>query len=298
MKNCKGWRKHLTLVMGTACGLAASLAVATCQNTGLQLQILGSGGPGAASGRASSAYMVWTDGVGRILVDAGSGSKNTFHQSAADLGAIELVALSHLHPDHAAELPAILWPAGGTFDLSGPGAGGGFPAVDEFLERLLGSAGAFPVLTDRVNANPIIIDARSATASAVWNRHGISVRGLGVPHADVPTIAYRIEFANHSVVFTSDQNGSDPRFISFIQDADVLVIHLAAPEDAVGVIADLHAKPSVWGEMAEAGNVGRVVVSHISTSSPQVLADSLAILQANYSGAVTVGEDLLCVDVN
>ncbi|MCY4508352.1 MAG: MBL fold metallo-hydrolase, partial [Acidobacteria bacterium] len=56
-----------------------------------------------------------------------------------------------------------------------------------------------------------------------------------------------------------------------------------------------HARPSVWGALAAEAGVGRVVASHVSTSSPQVLADSLGYLRAAYGGPVTVAEDLLCV---
>ncbi len=85
----------------------------------------------------------------------------------------------------------------------------------------------------------------------------------------------------------------------------MLVIHMSSTEESTGVIAELHAKPSAWGQMATAADVGRVVVSHISTSSaandpfsPQILTRSLAILRENFSGPVTVGEDLMCIDVN
>jgi hypothetical protein len=54
-------------------------AYGVCRDTGLHLQVLGSGGPAAWDGRASSAYVLWVDGRSRVLVDAGGGSKNLFH---------------------------------------------------------------------------------------------------------------------------------------------------------------------------------------------------------------------------
>jgi ribonuclease BN (tRNA processing enzyme) len=72
---------------------------------------------------------------------------------------------------------------------------------------------------------------------------------------------------------------------------------MAANENATGFIADLHATPSVWGLMAEAANVGQVVVSHISTSDSNQLQENLQILADNYSGEVLVAEDLMCVDL-
>ena len=38
------------------------------------VQVLGSGGPIADDGRASTAYLVWVDGSARILIDAGGGA--------------------------------------------------------------------------------------------------------------------------------------------------------------------------------------------------------------------------------
>jgi ribonuclease BN (tRNA processing enzyme) len=93
---------------------------AACLDSGVQVQILGSGGPGPSAGRASSGYVVWIDSVGRIMVDAGSGTKDQFHASGAKKEDIDLIALSHLHPDHSAELPAILWPGRAELLVSGP----------------------------------------------------------------------------------------------------------------------------------------------------------------------------------
>ena len=271
---------------------------AACLDSGVQVQILGSGGPGPSAGRASAGYVVWIDGVGRIMVDAGSGTKDQFHAAGASLEDIELLALSHFDPDHSAELPAILWPAGSQARLSGPTGDDSFPSVSDFLERLFGQNGAFPALAARAQFDVLTVDTAGRDVVEVWKTDDVVVRGIGVPHANVPTIGYRVDVGDASIAFSSDQNGSDPSFIEFIQDVDVLVVHMTVGEDESGFGADLHAKPSVWGQMATQGEVGRVLVSHISTSSPQVLQTRLDVLRDNYSGPVTVGEDLLCLEVN
>ncbi len=283
------------LLMLTAFGLVSNTTYAVCKADGVQLQVLGSGGPGDSMGRASSAYILWVDGESKVLIDAGSGSKNNFHQSGATMEQIELVALSHLHPDHSAELPAILWPTGGEFDLAGPSGMSVFPSIERFNNSLFGPGGIYEVLQNRLDINVIEVDATSE--SQVWQRDGISVIGMGVPHGNVPTIGYQIEMGETSIAFTSDQNGSNPNFIDFIRDVDTLVIHMAANEDATGFIASLHATPSVWGQMAESANVGQVVVSHISTSDPVQLETNLEILQEHYQGPVVMSEDLMCVEL-
>lgn len=272
-----------------------SSSYAACRAIGVQLQVLGSGGPGDAMGRASSAYVLWVNGESRVLIDAGSGTKNNFHQSGATMDQIDLVALSHLHPDHSVELPAILWPAGGAFDLAGPGGNDIFPSISRFTELVFGADGVYAVFQGRVEIN--VIELETSQVSRVWQHDGITVTGMGVPHGNVPTIGYRLEVGDTSVAIASDQNGSNPDFINFIRGVDALVIHMAANENASGILAELHAEPTVWAQMAATADVGMVIVSHISMSEPEQLQKNLDILRDNYAGPVVVSEDLMCVDL-
>jgi len=291
----------------SACGFAAlgmglsAPAWSACVNsttTDLQLQILGSGGPRASNGRGSAAYLLWVDSVGRVLVDMGGGTKDQFFAAGGNLDDIELIALSHLHPDHSAELPALLWPDSVSFDVAGPTAGNAFPSIEQFLDRLFGPGGAFEISGPRLDLNPITVDVAARSGADVWRSGGLRITGKGVPHGDVPTIGFRVDLGEHSIAFSSDQNGSDPTWIDFIDGVDVLVIHLGGGENSTGATAALHAKPSVWGQMAEAAHAGHLIVSHISTSSADELAESLAFIAQNYSGPVTVAEDLMCIDVD
>ena len=275
--------------------LAVKPALGACGETGVQLQILGSGGPGASSGRASAGYLVWIDGVSRILVDAGGGIKQRFHASGADLGDVGLLALSHFHPDHSAEVPALLWPGGAGLRVAGPSGSGAFPSLDDWLDGLFGPGGVFRVLAGRLELEAVAVDVGTGAPAEIWRDGDVRVRGIGVPHADVPTVGYRVDVGDVSVAFSSDQNGSDPAFVELVRDVDVLVVHLGRAEGSTGRAVDLHARPSVWGALAAEAGVGRVVASHVSTSSPQVLADSLGYLRAAYGGPITVAEDLLCV---
>lgn len=273
-------------------------------DSNVQVQILGSGGPRGTAGRASSSYLLWVDGVGRILVDAGGGSKVTFEKSGANFNDIDLLALSHYHPDHSSELPAIFWPIRGqSVKISGPNGGGTypslFPSLEDFLENLFGTSGAYPILSDpeRLAYDPITVNTSSDKAVEVWRDGDIQVRGISVPHGDIPAVGYRVDVGEHSIAFSGDQNGSDPSWLEFIEDVDVLVVHFGAGEGQANPVngPPLHANPSVWGQMATDANVGRVIVSHITSESS--LSESLEFFQSNYSGPFTVAEDLMCVEV-
>ena len=286
---------YCTAILSIAVSTPGFAACPASNESNVQLEILGSGGPDTP-GRASTSYVLWVEGISRVLVDAGGGTSDQFRRSGANFDDIQLVAISHLHPDHSVELPALLWPEGGSLRVAGPSAAGIFPSIDGFLDRLFGPGGAFYVLAEELALETITVDVTGGPTE-IWQGEDVVVQGIGVPHGDVPTLGYRVEVADSSIAFASDQNGSDPSFIDFISGADVLVIHLGGSEASTGEIAELHARPSVWGRMATSADVGQVVVSHIGTSSSDELNASLAFLRENYSGPITVGEDSLCIEV-
>ena len=269
-------------------------ARADCGDTGVALQVLGSGGPRGA-GRASAGYIVWIDGVSRVMVDAGGGTFARFYEAGATFADLQLVALSHFHPDHSSEVPALLWPRGGTLRIAGPSGSAEFPSVDDFLGGLFGPDGVFRVLNDRVTLDTVTVNVAAAEPVDVLTEGRVRVRGLGVPHGPVPAVGYRVEVGEASIAFSSDQNGSNPAFTDFVRGVDVLVVHFAGSEESAGAVTNLHAKPSVWGQMAADAQVGTLVLSHVSAN--QDFEANLAHLRSRYVGPLTVAEDLLCVAV-
>ena len=94
-----------------------------------------------------------------------------------------------------------------------------------------------------------------------------------------------------SVVFSSDQTGTNPKFVPFAKGANVLIMHLAI---AAGATSPLHAAPAVVGRIAQDAGVGRLIVSHIGQFD---LDPALAELKKAYAGPLTVGADLQCTPV-
>jgi len=291
--------------------LAPTTTVAECPpGQGLALQVLGSGGPVADDGRASSAYLVWQDGRARVLVDAGGGSFLRFGQASARFEDLDLIAISHFHTDHSTDLPALL--KSGYFSrrarlllISGPEAGGPFPGLEEFVERLLDSErGSFSYLSGYLDGSDglvklqrVAVDHHQDTAVTVVDEDGLRVTARGVPHGIVPTLAYRVEVGGQSIVFASDQNGSSEQFTGFARGATVLVAHLAIPENAIGVARKLHAPASVIGRMADKSNVETLVLSHFMSRSLKDLDNSLAKIRLQFAGDIIFAEDLQCFEL-
>lgn len=270
----------------------------------MAVQILGSGGPRVTRDRASTSYLVWIDGQAKVLVDAGGGAFLRFGESGARLDDLALVAISHLHPDHVSDLPALLWSIDGArkdppLPIAGPTGNDGVPGFQKFLKLLFDQEqGAFQVLGGTIGGSgrgvPLevtVLDAAKRASLPVFNRQGITVTAIGVPHGNIPALAYRVQANNKAIVFSSDQNGSDPSFVEFVRGADVLVMHLAIP---TGGASPLHASPAVVGRVARDARVGRLVLSHIGQFD---LDAAIADVKKSYTGPVTVGVDLLCTPV-
>jgi ribonuclease BN (tRNA processing enzyme) len=185
-----------------------AMAQAACEDDPVVLQVLGSGGPFGA-GRASSGYLIWIDGVARIMVDAGGGTFTRFHEAGARIDDLELLALSHFHPDHSAEVPALLWVQDSDVTVSGPTGSDGYPSADEYVSGLFGPEGVFRAVTNGKGLQTVTVDVTSSEPTEVFANESIRVRGLGVPHGIVPAVGYRIDIGDLSIAFSSDQNGSD-----------------------------------------------------------------------------------------
>jgi ribonuclease BN (tRNA processing enzyme) len=287
-------------------GAASPVAAQACAPTGVSLQVLGSNGPRIDPSRASTSYLLWVDGKARLLVDAGGGSFLRFGQSSAQLNDLWLAAFSHLHPDHTSDLPALLWLSEAARDrplrIVGPPGDDVVPDFATFLTRLFDERqGAFPLLGPTlggtnpngrgVRLEPTVVDfSRPGPATIVADKD-FRVSALSIPHG-MPTVAYRVETAGVSVVFSSDQNGTNEQFPEFARDANLLIMHLAI---GAGVtFPPIHASPEVVGRVAAAARPKHLVLSHLGRFD---LAAAEADVRKAYAGPLTVAEDLKCVAV-
>jgi ribonuclease BN (tRNA processing enzyme) len=287
--------------------ISSNASAQSCLGNPVAVQILGSGGPRISPDRASTSYLLWIDAQARVLVDMGGGAFLRFGQAQAKLSDLSLVAISHLHPDHVSDLPALLWLSHQArkdpLPIAGPSGNEVAPSFSTFLSRLFDEkTGAFQVLGPTLGATQGktgggvrlevgVVDVTKAEPSIVFDRQGVTVTALGIPHGDIPTLAYRVQTRDVSVVFSSDQTGTNPRFVEFAKGANVLVMHLNI---AAGATSPLHASPGVVGRVAQDAGVGRLIVSHISQFD---LDAAIAELKKFYTGPLTIGADLQCTQV-
>ena len=299
----------LALLISAAPSFAATAT--TCgDRERLAVQVLGSGGPIADDGRASSAYLVWVDGAARALIDAGGGAFLRFGQAGARFEDLDFIGLSHYHTDHSADLPALL--KSGYFSqrtrplaVAGPGPGGPFPGLDGFLQGMLDpERGAYGYLSGYLDGSGGLVKLAPAEVPAgSGETPGLAgpmlqrfrVDALPVPHGIVPAIAFRLTLGNTVLIFAGDQNGGDPAFAEFARQADLLVMHMAIPQGAGGAALKLHATPETVGRVAQAAGARKLLLSHFMARSLRELEANLARVRQHYPGPVEVAGDLACV---
>ena len=281
-----------------------------CGEVGIGLQVLGSGGPEMADQRASSSYLVWRDGRAHVLIDMGPGSMLQFERSGARMEHLQVILLTHLHVDHAADLPALIKASFFTerrndLPLYGPTGNALMPGTQAFVEALFkAEGGAFRYLggylsgaeTYRLLAHEI--PAQGKTPTTAINDARFKLVAVPVHHGPVPALAWRIEINGRVIVISGDMNGDNHTLESLATGADLLVAHHAIPEETTGVARNLHMPPSVIANIAATAKVKRVVLSHRMTRTFGREQETTKLIRKQYAGPLVFADDGQCFSLD
>lgn len=315
--NIENMKTHFNMMALLTLSLTFSVNVLAadlmqCEGKQLTLQTLGSGGPISDDQRSSSGEIIWLNGKSAILIDAGGGVFLRFGQAKARLEDLKLIALSHFHTDHTSDLAAIL--KGGYFlkdkkniVIVGPKRGGSFPSMKQYYSALFKKEnGAYSYLNGLYNATDGMqisselkdIDYVSSDPQLVYQDDDMKVTALGIPHGDVPCLAFRIETSNGVIVVSADQNGSNKAFIPFAKGADILMMPLAIDDNADSESKFMHAAPDVVGKVAAEINPKVLVLNHFMGKGLRVKDQSIKIVKQYYHGALYSSRDLSCFPIS
>lgn len=284
----------------------------------LSVMVLGSGGPVAtAAGRASASYLIFTDGVPRILMDVGGGAYKSLAESGVNVKDLDLVLLSHLHIDHTGDLSSVIKTiyfhtagAGATRDapirIWGPVSHvGGYPNTTDYVdghyalpngvERYLnGFTGVIHAGTFNYTATDLGDDWNAGVSEVVLDQDGLKVTAMPVKHATVPAVAYRIEYKGKSIVYSGDTNSQSDNMIMLAKNADLLIYDTAIMDRHPNpAMLQLHTTPSRMGEVATAAMPKKLVLSHITPNTENNLKKVKRLVRAQgYMGKIKAAEDL------
>ncbi len=215
----------------------------------MRLHVLGSSGGYPASDNPNSGFLL-EHGDSRLWIDAGTGTFAVL-QRLTDFTRLDAVVISHLHPDHCADLyplqVALRYRVEGALrvPLYGP------PGTLEALGGLLGADGAkglgetFPFTA---------VDAGDTVEVA-----GCRLRFLRTDHPG-HTHAIRVESGAGTFTYSAD-TGPKADLASFARGSDLLVCEATYQEGKVGAPVHLTARQA--GETARKAGVRELAITHI-----------------------------------
>jgi ribonuclease BN (tRNA processing enzyme) len=301
---------YLMLIMTVLLLCGAQAYGGQCTGKGIEVQVLGSGGPEIEDRRASTAYLIWQDGKARVLVDAGSGTANHFGDANARIADLDVIFLTHLHVDHAADLPVFVKSSFFTdrtrpLPVLGPMGNDLYPATTEFVKLLFdGRRGVYRYLGEFLpgGGGSYALQTRDLKLSddrttQVFSGEGMTVHALDSGHGPVPSMALRFEMGGVVLAFSGDTSGNSKAFPGLARNADLFIAHNAVPEGAEGLARDLHMTPSVIGRISAAAQVKKLVLSHRMLRTLGREDETTRFIAAQYKGAVLFANDLDCYAV-
>jgi ribonuclease BN (tRNA processing enzyme) len=211
----------------------------------LSVTVLGSSGMFATRDRASSGYLIRTEGLD-LWLDAGGGTWRHLLEEI-DFPSLTGIMLSHRHPDH-------------TIDL--------FQALHA---RMHGSAEPMPPIPlwangetlERVAAYASEVDV-SFELREIRSGEDVEVQSLKFSFHDMhhwcDTLGIRIEGPEGVVAYTAD-TGAEADLAPLARDADLFLCE-ATKQDA-DEVSEGHLRASQAGEIAAQNGVGRLVLTHL-----------------------------------
>lgn len=308
--------------LGVCLALALAPAMAQtgargCAPTGVQLQVLGSGGTELSAERAGSGYLIWVNGHARVLVDVGPGVAMRFAQTGARVDDLEAILLTHMHVDHTADLPLLVQAAvanGRTraLALHGPTGNRFAPSAVTFVRTLFDTTrGAWrhlgevlnPMTRDGFKLAPHEVRERPRSLAARRTQpespidieaSGMALAAAPVVHGVYPALAWRVRVADKTLVFTGDMNGAGEGLARLAQGVDLLVASHAILEGTGKVERFLHMPPTVIGQIAARAGARQLVLAHRGAATLGREAETSGHIRQHYAGALGFADDLAC----
>ncbi len=247
----------------------------------LRLTVLGCAGTHAGRDRLCSSYLVEADGY-RLLLDCGNGSLSNL-QRRWDVGDIDAVIISHLHPDHFADLYGLYYAL--RFHADGP------RSVPVYAPR-----GAFRFVSQLLDsADTFAETCRFAVAKAadVLELGPLTVTLFAANHP-VETLASRVEGGGRVITYTAD-SAPAPHLRDAGRGADLLVADATWLERQRPLPPDVHMTGHEAGRTAVEAGARRLMTTHVIPSNDprDVAAEAAAV----YDGDVIPASDLLEIEL-
>jgi ribonuclease BN (tRNA processing enzyme) len=238
----------------------------------------GTGTVAPSSKRTAAAHWVEAGGV-KLLMDCGPGALHALARARADWANVTHVAMTHFHPDHFGEVPALIFALRHATERKDPLVVLGPVGTVELLRRLTRGFGewvldpGFPLVAMDVHPG----EPFPLSADATLETHP-------VPHT-AESVAFSIRHQSARLVYTGDTGPSED-LGRWARGCDVLLAECSLPEH---MAIAMHLTPRQAGELARQSEARRLVLTHFYP--PVESVDIAREVRAEYHGPILLAND-------
>ena len=241
--------------------------------------------PGAVRDTTSLAFVRRSE---VLLVDAGGSPVQKLR--AADIDPLRLshVLITHIHPDHAYGLPALIQ----NLILLGRTAPLPLFCRLEHVDALTDLLDLFDLRT-RKNSFPTPVHAvEPREGIEVLRTESFVVSASPNAHGDMPNLALRFDVPERrcAVVYSSDTEPCE-EVVRLAQGADTLIHEATFPQRDRGRFGH-HSTAAEAGQVADRAGVRRLILCHIEADYHGELEALAAEARAHFKGTVEIAEEL------
>lgn len=245
---------------------------------GARVVVLGSAGTHVGPGRMCSSYLVEAAGY-RLVLDCGNGSLSNL-QLRCDVADVDAVLLSHLHPDHVADVYSLYYAL--RFHPGGPASVPVYaPAgAREHLARLL-PAESVPTFAEHCRFE--VAKAGDELELGPWR---VTLHAAFHP---VETLAPRLSYDGTVLAYSGD-SAPTSALVECAAEADLFVCDSSWLERDGPHPGGVHMTGAQAGRTAEQAGAARLAVTHVlPTIDP---AEVAAEARSAFAGEVLAAHDL------
>ena len=225
---------------------------------------------------------------GALLIDCGGSPAARLRLAGVDPLALAHVLITHLHPDHAYGLPALVQ----SLILLGHAAPLTVLARPEHLGPLRALLALFGVL-ERRGMFPLRFQALDLAEGARALALGpLTVSTSPVEHGAMPNVAVRVDpHRGRSVVYSSDTAPSEA-VVRLARGADTLIHEATFPARDLGRFGT-HSTAEEAGEVAARAGVRRLILAHIEADYHDEVDALAAEARTRFGGEVEIARELV-----
>lgn len=251
----------------------------------MKVTVIGCSGSFAGPDSPASSYLVQAEHDGRtwnLVLDLGNGSLGAL-QRYVDLADVDAIVISHLHPDHCADLT-------GYYVVRTYHPEGSMPALPVYAPQGAAERITRMYAVDKPEDLRDRFDFRDLTDEKTFQVGPFTVTPYKVEH---PVEAYgvRVEADGAVVAYTGDTD-TTPSLTPLMREADLVLADAAFVDGRDDAARGVHLSGSRAAQAAvDAGGVKHLVLTHIPAwNDPQVCREQAESVWPGHVGIARAGD--------